>query len=51
VMLSELDLCGRSVLSPLTELDNKQAHIIVKEMHELINEIKRVPLGAEITWS
>ena len=50
-MLNELGLCGRSVLPPLSELDEDEVNTIIKNMNDLMEQMKSDPFGEKLTWS
>ena len=51
VLLNEIGLCGRSVLPPLQETDEKQATDMIKELRMLMKEVNNEFPEEEITWS
>lgn len=50
VLLNEIGLCGRSVLPPLTELEEEDVKILVKKMRELMHQMKNDSFGKDIIW-
>jgi 4-hydroxy-tetrahydrodipicolinate synthase len=51
VILHELNLCERSVLPPLAELNDNEVKMIVKNFNEMKEKMTTDPFGEKITWA